>query len=218
MPYWLQQIAGHLSTWNWPEVLQGIGALWVALVATLALGAWKAQLRTEKELEFIYAITDAINEFLLEMPGPITHLELAQIGAKSHDGLGIKYREFPNPGAVEFIEKRGPEYGKKMLESLAPARPLLGHIQALATKGQMFNFPDVNVCLEITEQLSRVFGRAEAFAVMIGSDHMNWNNPHVQKTLSGALGVEAEDLRKSLEMQSRAITGYAKKIYQLALR
>ena len=218
MPYCIDDLLSNIVAWNWPAVLQGVGAIWVAIVATAALRTWKSQLRTEKELEFIYAITDTVNELLLEIPIPITHLELATIGIGARDGLGPKYQGLANPGAIEFIETRGPEYARKILESLGPIRPIVGKIQALATKGQVFEFPDYHRCLNLSGQLTWVFQQIEAFAVMIGSDHMNWDNPLIQKALSKALAVSADGLRGNLEAQSLEITAYARAIYKRALR
>ena len=169
-------------------------------------------------VERLHSITDSVYELLLEMPIPITHLELATIGIGARDGRGLKYQGLANPGAIEFIETRGPEYSRKILESLGPIRPIVGKTQALATKGQMFEFPDYHRCLDLIGQLNWVFRQTEAFAVMIGSDHMNWDNPLVQDALSKVLAISADGLRENLEAQSLEMTAYARTIHKRALR
>ena len=214
----IETVLSQIATWKWPDLLQGIGAIWVACVATVALNTWKSQLRTEKELEFIHALTDAINELLLQLPIPITYFELAKIGIGARDGLGPKYRGLENAGPIEFIETRGPEYGKRILESLTPIRMIVGNTQALVTKGQMFGFPDYDRCLNVVNQLTGAFRQIEGFAVLIASDHMNWENSKIQNTLTKVLAIEPEAIRKSLEAQSLEITDYARTIYKRALR
>ena len=73
----------HLAQVDISSLLQGIGAIWVAVVATAALSTWRKQLYAEKQLSFIDELTDTVHEFILLMASPTSHLRYAKIGIEA---------------------------------------------------------------------------------------------------------------------------------------
>ena len=102
----------NLKSVNWPDLLQGIGSIWVAIVATLALNAWKHQSKAQRQMNFMDELTDSVHEFiqLMSAPNPynlpsplfakegnrrqIVRKSIHQVGIRSHQDSGELLRRF----------------------------------------------------------------------------------------------------------------------------
>ena len=60
-------------------------------------------------------------------------------------------------------------------------------------------------------------GQLEAFAVLIGSAHLNWQNQEVQQTLDKVMTVDAKTIKENLEKQNSVFLEFVKQIYQILL-
>jgi hypothetical protein len=61
----MEQYIEIISSQNWSSIFQAIAAIWVAVIATYALGQWKKQIKLQKQVDFVDQLTDEIHEFML---------------------------------------------------------------------------------------------------------------------------------------------------------
>ncbi len=212
-------IASNLSSFDWPTTLQGIGAIWVALVASIALGAWKKQLKATKSTEHIDLLSDTIYEFILLMNPPLSLLYFTKIDfvsyADSH--LNIPKAE-KQSGVLKYIERNGEESSKKLFERLSPAREVLGKMKALAIKSEVLNLPGYEKCQYSIMMLERSFNQVEKFASFLGSPHLNGENPIIQESLYFFKEIEPEIIVKDIETQHSAFISFAKGVYAKSIK
>jgi hypothetical protein len=213
----LQTILKWLAETDWPATLQGIGAIWVALIAQRALSTWRRQLSAQKQIEFIGELTDTVNKFILLMSTPLSQLSFAKMGISSQTGIAFDYEKYENPGAIAFIEREGQKTSKKMLDELSAVQPVLSRMKSLIVKGQVFGMRDYSKCLNASQMLEWSYNQIEAFSVIVGSQNMNWEHPAVQRILENLDAIEPEKIKTNLDNQSKEIILFAKGAYEDAL-
>lgn len=205
-----------MSSFDWPALLQGIGAIWVATIATFALSTWRKQLHAEKQLAFIDELTDTIHEFILLMASPTTQLEFAQMGIDAHKGAAFGFEQYDNAEAIAYITKSGRETSERILERLAKVKPVLGRMRALAVKGQVLDLTDYSCCQHACEQLGWTHDHIEAFCGIMSNPHLNWDHPVVQKSLSNLPKFDPKRVRTTLQEQNAEFIKFAKQAYEKA--
>ena len=218
MPLWLGVLMKWLAAVEWPAALQGVAAVWVAVVSTIALRTWRTQLRAQKYIEFIEAITNTVHEYILLMRDPVTHLDMARISISSRQRADTESSALQSQALVDFIEREGRERSQVIWDSLALVKPVLSRLQSLSVKGQALGMVGYERCFNACRMLEWSYNQLEAFCAIIRSPHMNWEHPEVQKNLKTAASIEPSALRSNLATQNVEIVGFAKDVYKSALR
>jgi hypothetical protein len=211
-------IGNYLAKTDFAVLLQGVAAIWVATVATIALHTWRAQLRAEKQVAFIDQLTDTVHEFILLMVSPTSHLEYAQIGIQAHKGAAFGFEKYKNAEVIAYISKHGPDTSARILEQLAKVKPVLGKMRALVVKGQVLGLPDYARCQRVIEVLGWTHDHIEEFGAVISNQHLNWDHPIVQKSLDKLSKFDSARVRESLQEQNREFISFAKHAYEKATR
>lgn len=214
----LESVVNEVLTMDWPAFLQGAGAIWMAVVATIALTTWSKQLRAEKQIGFIDELTNVVHEYILLMRTPVSQLEFAKIGIDAHRGISLEDPQHENSEVIAFIERKGVEHSKRIFESLAAVRPVLSKMQSLAVKGQVFGMQGYERCFNACEMLAWSFNQLEAFGAAIGNPYMNWDNELVQKAISSVHKIDPQEIRDNLSAQSIAVIAFSKDVYKRAIQ
>jgi hypothetical protein len=110
------------------------------------------------------------------MPTPVTLVHLVKIGMESHIPMERKNTDPLVAGAIEYIERRGEEDGKRLSEALETVRPTFTRVRALAAKGNVFKFENYTSCQNAISTLVWQFDRMQALAAFIRNPHWYWQN------------------------------------------
>jgi len=212
------QIAKAIKNVNWSTIPSAIANIWVAIIATYALNTWKHQTRTQKHMEFMDELTDTVHEYIQAMEAPIQILEFVKIGIQAYSETeSLQGKSIKNAGVITYIEKNGKAVQMRLNEYLDKVRPIKSRMNSLAAKGQVLGFDNYKQCYDACTMLAWSHGQLEAFAVLIGSAHLNWQNQEVQQTLDKVMTVDAKTIKENLEKQSSVFLKLVKQIYQTLL-
>jgi len=102
-------------------------------------------------------------------------------------------------------------------EYLDKIRPIKSRMNSLAVKGQVLGFDNYKRCYDACTMLAWSYGQLEAFAVLFGSAHLNWQNQEVKQFLDKVMTVDAKTIKENLEKQNSVFLEYVKQIYQTLL-
>jgi len=198
------------------EVIKALAPVATAFIAFFALRNWQRQDKAKREADFLDALIEATHAYIVEMPTPITILQMAKIGMESHaqtwetgDESDIAVK-----GAIAYIEKYGEETSKRLLGVLETVRPSVIILRSLAAKGQVFKFNGYAKCWNAVTMLTWHFGRIEAFAGLIGSSTWNWQHPEVLSHLKNMMAIGPDEIRKSLAENNAAILEFSSETYE----
>ena len=200
------------------NVLPAIASIWVAITATYALRTWKYQTRAQKYIEFIDELTDTVHEYIQAMGAPIQILEFVKIGIQAYSETeSLQGKNIKNAGVITYIEKNGKADQIRLNEYLDKVRPIKSRMNSLSVKGQVLGFDNYKQCYDACTMLAWSYGQLEAFTVLIGSAHLNWQNQEVQQTLDKVMTVDAKTIKKNLEKQNSVFLEFVKQIYKTLL-
>jgi len=210
----MDQIIEFISKQNWSAMLQGIGAIWIAIVATVALNQWKKQIKLQKQVDFVDLLTDEVHEFMLAASPVVSAIKYTKIGFESFSGTNREYKDIKHNGAISFIEKNGKEESEKMVKQIDHLRKKISKIRSLSTKGQMYGIHNYAQAKSSIEIIEHVYGQMEAFAYFIGNTHLNWLHPDVQNTLSAIAEMDEELISKNIAQQNLEYLKFAQGLYK----
>ncbi len=199
-------------------LLVAAGTFWLAWVATAALNTWRKQLHAEKQLTFIDELTDTVHEFILLMAAPVNLLANAKIGIEAHIEVSHGSEKRDNAGTIAYIDKCGRSTSERILEKLALVKPVLGKMQSLVVKGQVFGIADYAQCQNACTMLALSHGQVEAFCWIIGNTNMNWDHPEVQQNLTDLSKINADSISANLQTQNKEYIKFAKNAYESAIK
>jgi len=212
------QIVEAIKNVSWSTILPSIASIWVAITATRALRTWKYQTRAQKHMEFMDELTDTVLEYIQAMEAPIQILEFVKIDIEAYsETKSLQEKNIKNAGVITYIEKNGKADQIRLNEYLDKVRPIKSRMNSLAVKGQVLGFGNYKQCYDACTMLAWSHGQLEAFAVLIGSAHLNWQNQEVQQTLDKVMTVDAKTIKENLEKQNSVFLEFVKQIYQILL-
>lgn len=216
----MSRAASFVTMVDWLDVARTGASLVTACVAYVALQNWRRQDKAKREAEFLDALIEATHAFIVDMAKPVTMIEMARIGMRSHsedwgteDEAGAVAH-----GAVAYIDARGEQDSKRLFDALNDARATLIRLRSLGTKGQVFAFDDYGACYQAIVNLAWQFDRIEAFAGMIGSSTWNWRNPDVRSSLDKVLTITPDELQGRLTSGNVAVLTFAQATYRTLYR
>jgi hypothetical protein len=211
------QIPDFLIPKELGSFLQGIGAVLVPFIGWQALSTWQSQLRAQKQIEFLDALSDALHDLIIKLQDPIQVLSFAKIGIESYRSLPTFCVGIDHADAIQFIEAKGPEYAKRLWEMIGPAKPVVARVQTLANKGQVLGFKDYENCFSACTMLVWSYNQLDSFAALIADKSLNWAHPEVQKMLGNLEKIDVETIQKNLSEQNIALIEFCKTAYEKAL-
>lgn len=83
-------------------------------------------------------------------------------------------KNIENAGIISYVEKNGKDDYVRLNEYLDKVRPIKSRMNSLSVKGQVLGFDNYRQCYDACTMLTWSYGQLEAFAVLIGSAHLNW--------------------------------------------
>lgn len=202
----------------WLELIKAFAPVVTAFIAYRALQNWKRQDKGKRQADFLDQLTDAINNFVGLMPGPVSTVHLVRIGMASHIPHESKNADPYVAAAIEYIEKRGATDYKHMADALDAARPAFVRLQSLAAKGQVFGFDGYIDCQNAIRKLTWQFGRVQALASFIHSSTWYWQNPEIIEHLKKLMEIDHEDIAKHLDDNTVAVHAFLRDAYERIYR
>jgi len=205
-----------ITSINWLEVIKALAPVATAVIALIALKNWQRQDKAKREAEFLDALIEAAHTYIVEMPKPITFLEMAKIGMESHAPTweNGEQADIAVKGAIAYIQKNGEDCAKRFQEILETVRPSVIKLKSLTAKGQVFKFDDYAKCRTAVTMLTWHFGRIEAFMTFIGSPTWAWKNPRVLKHLKDLMAIDPDEIRRSVQECNVAILEFCSETYE----
>jgi len=174
------------------SMLTAVAGIWVAVIATLALRKWKYQTRAEKHIQFMDGLTDTVHEYIQAMEAPIEVLKYIEIAIEAHSKTAtLKHEDAKNAGVISYIVNNGKVDQTQLSEYLDKVRPIMSRMESLAVKGQVMGFKNYRQCYNACKMLAWSHGQIEAVAMLIGSEHLNWDNQKVQQTLDKVMTIKS---------------------------
>ncbi|WP_260926708.1 hypothetical protein [Novosphingobium sp. 9] len=209
----LMKEAIHLP---WLEIVRTVAPVVTAWIAFRALRNWQRQDRAKREVEFLDQLIDAAQQYIVEIRIPVELLRMAKIGAASHvrDWETREEDDKIIAGAIAYINKRGEQDGKRLMEALAAIEPSVVKLRSLAVKGQVLNFSDYQRCHDAVIKITWHFGRLQAFTSMIQSPSWNWENPEVSGLLTKVMTIDTNEIIQDLDANAATIIGFARDTYK----
>lgn len=205
-----------ITSVNWLEVIKALAPVATAVIAFFALRNWQHQDKAKREAEFLDALIEAAHTYIVEMPKPITLLEMAKIGMASHVPTWEEGNEADKAvkGAIAYIQKTGECDSKRLLDVLETVQPSAIKLRSLAAKGQVFKFHDYAKCQKAVAMLTWHFDRIKAFTAVIGSPTWNWEHPDLRKALNDVMAIDPNDVRQNLQENNAAVLEFAGDSYK----
>lgn len=209
-----------LEAIRWPETISALAAVITAAIAFFALQTWRLQDKAKGKAEFLDTLIETAHTYIAAMPEPMTHLVIAKIGMKIHMPTmeSCEQVDIAVKGAIAYIEKNGEQHGKLLQEALDNLKPSVVKLKSLAAKGQVFDFDDFTKCKSAVAGLTRHFEMIEAFMAVIRSPTWNWENPEVLALLKGAMAIDPDEIKKSLQKNNIALLEFTGETYQRIYR
>jgi hypothetical protein len=200
---------------NWLEVIKTLAPVATAIIAFIALRNWQRQDKAKRESEFLDSLIEATHAYIAEMSKPIMFLEMAKIGMTSHVPAGDSCDDADNAvkGAIVYIQKNGEQDAKRLRDQLEAVQSLTIKLRSLAAKGQVFKFANYAECHTALALLTWHFDRMGAFAAVLGSPSLNWQNPKVLKHLKDVLAIDPDEIRKNVQDGNVTIIEFARDTY-----
>ena len=200
---------------NWLEVIKAFAPVATALIAFFALKNWQRQDKAKREAEFLDALIEAAHTYIIDISKPITHLEMAKIGMKSHVQTWENGNEADKAiqGAIAYIQKNGERDAKSLLGVLEAVQPSTIKLRSLEAKGQVFKFDGYTKCQNAIARLTWHFGRIEAFTAVIGSPTWNWENPEVLRLLKDVMAIDPNQMRESVQENNVTLLEFVTETY-----
>ena len=196
----------------WLELVKAFAAAVTPIIAFVALQNWRRQDKAKREAEFLDQLTEETHAFIAGMSVPATLVEASKIGMHAHiptwEGGDQSVR-----GAILYIEKRGTDHAKLLMESLALVQLSMVRLRSLVAKGQVFKFQGYQKCQDAVAMLTWQFDRSQALMAFIASPHWNWENTQVLEQLKRIMEIDADDIRKHLAQHNVAIIEFAATAY-----
>lgn len=199
----------------WPEIVQVLVSIWMAIVATLALTTWKRQSKAKRQCDFMDEITNSFHEFISSITDPIEMVRYIKIGIESHAHVVNANPQIKNSAAVAYIQRNGQEDSKKLFEYLTRCEPSLIKIRSLAAKGQVLGLKNYIDCQDSVKMLTWQYDRIQALGAIISRPSSNWENDKVQQTLSKVIQLDSDEIKKQIETYNVQFLTFVTKNYEM---
>ena len=207
---------------NWMfifDLLRTAATIALAIFAWQGLRTWKSKTHTQKQLQFIDDLTNAVNEYVMAMNAPVQLVHHVEIGINTYSESGnLRSNAGENDGFVKYIKRDGESTGKMFFEQLEKARPFKSKIQSLITKGQILGFNSFSRGSQACKMLMWSHDLISGLASLIANPNWYWENDEVQKNLAAYRNIKSSDIQQNLEKHSVEVLEFAKDTYQKLLR
>jgi hypothetical protein len=210
----MYQYFEFLTKLDWTGTHSAIAAVWVAIIATYALGQWKKQIKLQKQVDFIDKLTDEVHEFMLAASPVVSSIKFTKIGFESYKGARTNYKNIENNNAISFIESRGKESSDRMISYIEPLRKIVGKMKSLTVKGQIYGIENYDKCQHAISVIEHVYRQMESFAYFIGNTNLEWENPEVQRALNSVVQIDTDLIDRNLSEQNTAYLLFAQDLYK----
>ncbi|ELB2157604.1 hypothetical protein QNZ88_004498 [Vibrio parahaemolyticus] len=212
----MQDIWLVISKWDWSGIVQaGSGLLTVVVVAYCALSSWKIQQKSAQVNALFDELITEVNEFIRHSVVPAQIVKFSHIRFESHKDYIELDKSLPHPEVVYVINEFGNDLSKQLIAALEPCGQNSSRIKSLLVRIQLhqpLGFEDcINACNYIVWQHDRM----QAFAMTLGSPHMNWENPMVAKSVENSLAITAENIEEHTNENYANLLKYITKTYDI---
>lgn len=201
------------------QIISTAATVAIAFFAWIGLQTWEKQTHTQKKLQFVDDLNDAVNEYILAMNIPIEFVSNFEIGIKYYTEAEVSRGDTnENAGFIKYIEKNGKEQGKWLFETLEKARPLSSRIHSLIIKGQILNFNDYNKTFQHCKMLMWSHDLISGFAMLLSSTSLNWENDLVQANLNSYREIRSSEISENLATHQIKVLKFCQRIYKEQLK
>lgn len=198
----IKELISTLYNWEWGNIVQGIGSIWIAFIATKALTTWKSKLKAEKQIEFLDDLVNTTHEFVQHLSPAIQMLEIIKRRISCHKGLDYQFeKDIENKEVaqiINYIKKSGKKDFKTINEYLNKCIISMNKIRSLVVKGQVLGFSNYKNCQVSCEYIIWQHGRLEAFSYMIQDDSAYWPNKEIQDSIALISQLTSKEIKEDL--------------------
>lgn len=211
----MKEIICSILSWNWIGITQCLIGFATLYIAISALNVWKKQHKASQVSNLLDQLTDSVHSYLQSLSVTIQYLNFTQIGIDSCQyDMGVDQNSDRKLWAIKFIEKEGKETSERLFASLKDSEASYNKIKSLLVKGQIYGIPNfvdgINSCNNLLWQ----YDRLQAFAVMIGSPNMNWDNPKVNEGLENILDITNSSIDSYLKEHQKVFFEFSRDTFQ----
>lgn len=184
---------------DWLRAIEAIATLLTLYVAYSALHTWKHQSKAQKQTDFLDELTDKVHEYIQALSQPVNFLKIIYIRFESHKHFNEEPDQKPHSDIIKYIELHGKEDSDAVLKRMTNSNDLFAQINSLTARGQVYKFKNYTACREAVSMLLWQHNRLHAVAAVIGSQHMNWNNPELMKSIENMLTVDPNSVDQCIK-------------------
>ncbi|PKG85591.1 hypothetical protein CXF85_02010 [Colwellia sp. 75C3] len=203
-----------LESIPWLTSIQTLAATFTAYVAFTALKTWKHQAKAQRKTDFLDQLTDSVHDYIQSLSLPIEQLKFIYIGFESHKNLQPNSDQ-QNSHIIEYINSRGANDGKQLLEALAKSSDKVAKIESLVARGQVYGFKNYNICQKSVMKLNLQQQSLQFFASVIGTPSLNWEHPKAIAALENILTINASTISESLKVNNVNFIDFVKENYEI---
>jgi uncharacterized protein YggT (Ycf19 family) len=211
----MKEIICSILSWNWIGISQSLIGFATLCIAISALNVWKKQHKASQVSNLLDQLTDSVHSYLQSLSVTIQYLNFAQIGIDSYQfDMNVGQNSDKKLWVIKFIEKEGKETSERLFASLRDSEASYNKIKSLLVKGQIYSIPNFVDCINSCNNLLWQYDRLQAFAVMVGSPNLNWDNPKAEKGLENILDLTNISIDSFLKKHQKVFFDFSRDTFQ----
>ncbi|EHH0685068.1 hypothetical protein QTG68_004489 [Vibrio vulnificus] len=187
------------------EFLSGVSSLatvFAAIIAYRALNAWKKGIVLQKSLDNLDRIIEATISTSRSFSQALNYIRLLQLSIDAYRQDPNEVEEFAKSGVVKYITQNGKDDSASLKDMLTKNEALLNELELQLVLFQRLDDKQLKSMVIPFNNMQVMHKKLVAFASIIGSTSLYWNNPKVEETVLATVNQDMEELYKNLE-QSR---------------
>ncbi|EIU7824647.1 hypothetical protein QU232_004248 [Vibrio vulnificus] len=187
------------------EFLSGVSSLatvFAAIIAYRALNAWKKGIVLQKSLDNLDRIIEATISTSRSFSQALNYIRLLQLSIDAYRQDPNEVEEFAKSGLVKYITQNGKDDSASLKDMLTKNEALLNELELQLVLFQRLDDKQLKSMVIPFNNMQVMHKKLVAFASIIGSTSLYWNNPKVEETVLATVNQDMEELYKNLE-QSR---------------
>ncbi|EOX1298565.1 hypothetical protein ACPDLO_003613 [Vibrio cholerae] len=187
------------------EFLSGVSSLatvFAAIIGYRALNAWKKGIVLQKSLDNLDRIIEATISTSRSFSQALNYIGLLQLSIDAYRQDLNEAEEFAKSGVVKYITQNGKDDSAPLKDMLTKNEALLNELELQLVLFQRLDDKQLKSMVVPFKNMQIMHKKLVAFASIIGSTSLYWNNPKVEETVLATVNQDMEKLYENLE-QSR---------------
>ncbi|HDZ9207790.1 TPA: hypothetical protein RUZ11_003658 [Vibrio cholerae] len=187
------------------EFLSGVSSLatvFAAIIGYRTLNAWKKGIVLQKSLDNLDRIIEATISTSRSFSQALNYIGLLQLSIDAYRQDPNEAEEFAKSGVVKYITQNGKDDSAPLKDMLTKNEALLNELELQLVLFQRLDGKQLKSMVVPFKNMQIMHKKLVAFASIIGSTSLYWNNPKVEETVLATVNQDMEKLYENLE-QSR---------------